>query len=94
VRATVDRQDKRDTWLRAELPVVNPVVSYRWLLDGGTHSYQWLNGAGLHSHDVADASDFRLSTYDPPPQWATVRHLGAAHFTIKYFSGFDFFCSQ
>ena len=34
VRATIDRQDKRDTWLRAEVPVVNPVVSYRWLLDG------------------------------------------------------------
>ena len=62
VRATVDRQDKRDTWLCAELPVVNPVVSYRWLLDGGSYGYQWLNGAGLHSHDVADAADFRLST--------------------------------
>ena len=71
VRATIDRQDERDTWLRAEVPVVNPVVSYRWLLDGGEHGYQWLNGAGLHSHDVADAFDFRLSTYDPPPQWAT-----------------------
>ena len=69
VHATVDRQDQRDTWLRAELPVVNPVVSYRWLLDGGQYGYQWLNGAGLHSHDVADASDFRLSTYDPPPEY-------------------------
>ncbi len=71
VAATVDRQDARDTWLRAELPVVNPVVSYRWLLDGGPYGYQWLNGIGLHSHDVADAADFRLSTYDPPPEWAT-----------------------
>jgi alpha-glucosidase len=57
--------------LRAEVPVVNPVVSYRWLLDGGERGYQWLNGAGLHGHDIADACDFRLSTYDPPPQWAT-----------------------
>ena len=71
VRATVDRQDTRDTWLRAELPVINPIVSYRWLLDGGAYGYQWLNGAGSHSHDVADAADFRLSTYDPPPSWAT-----------------------
>lgn len=71
VRATVDRQDARDTWLRARLPVVNPVVSYRWLLDGGPYGYQWLNGTGLHSRDVADACDFRLSTYDPPPRWAT-----------------------
>lgn len=71
VRATVDRQDRRDTWLRATLLAINPVVSYRWLLDGGPHGYQWLNGAGIHSRDVADVADFRLSTYDPPPRWAT-----------------------
>ncbi|MEF2280257.1 glycoside hydrolase family 13 protein [Deinococcus sp. YIM 134068] len=71
VRATVDRQDERDTWLRARLQVGNPVVSYRWLLDGGAHGYQWLNGTGLHPHDVADAADFRLSTYEPPADWAT-----------------------
>lgn len=71
IQATVDRQDDRDTWLRAELPVVNPVVSYRFLLDGGPHAYQWLNGAGLHGRDVADAADFRLSTHEPPPAWST-----------------------
>ena len=71
VRAVVDRQDAHDQWLRATLPVVNPVVSYRWLLDGGPYGYQWLNGTGLHGHDVADAADFRLSAYGPPPAWAT-----------------------
>jgi len=71
VRATVERQDGRDTWLRAELRVVNPVVSYRWLLDGGPHGYQWLNGTGLHGHDVADAADFRVTTFAKPPHWAT-----------------------
>lgn len=71
VRAAPDRQDERDTWLRATLPVVNPVVSYRWLLDGGAHGYQWLNGSGLHGHDVPDAADFRLSVFAPPPPWAT-----------------------
>ena len=71
VEASVDRQDERDTWLRARLPVVNPVVSYRWLLDGGPDDYQWLNGAGLHGHDVPDAADFRLSTFARPPDWAT-----------------------
>lgn len=71
IRADLDRQDERDTWLRAELPVVNPVVCYRWLLDGGPWGYQWLNGRGLHSHDVADVFDFRLSIYEPPPLWAT-----------------------
>lgn len=71
VPASIDRRDERDTWLRARLPVVNPVVSYRFLLDGGAQGYQWLNGAGRHGHDVADAADFRLSTYAPPPAWAT-----------------------
>ncbi len=71
VEATLDAQDERDTWLRADLRVVNPVVSYRWLVDGGAYGYQWLNGSGLHDHDVPDAADFRLSVYDPPPPWAT-----------------------
>ncbi len=71
ILVTVDRQDTRDAWLRAELPFVNPVVSYRFLLDGGPHGYQWLNGTGLHSRDVADAADFRLSTDALPPAWAT-----------------------
>jgi alpha-glucosidase len=71
IYATADRQDERDLWLRAELPINNPLVSYRWLLDGGQYGYQWLTGSGIHSHDVADAADFRLSIYDPPPPWAT-----------------------
>ncbi len=71
VPATVDRRDDGATWLRATLPVVNPVVSYRFLLDGGPHGYQWLNGAGLHGRDVADAADFRLSVFEPPPAWAS-----------------------
>lgn len=71
VQATVDREDEHNQWVRAELRVINPVVSYRWLLDGGEYGYQWLNGKGIHPHDVADAFDFRLSTFDPPPAWAT-----------------------
>lgn len=71
VRAEVDRRDAHHSWLRATLPVVNPVVSYRWLLDGGPYGYQWLNGSGLYAHDVPDAADFRLSTFDPPAPWAT-----------------------
>jgi alpha-glucosidase len=71
IEAVEDRSDDRDRWLRADLPVVNPVVGYRWLLDGGPHGYQWLNGSGLHGRDVADAFDFRLGTFDPPAAWAT-----------------------
>lgn len=69
--AVVDRQDESDTWLRADLPVVNPVVSYRFLLDGGPHGSQWLNGTGLHGRDVADAFDFRVTTFAKPAEWAT-----------------------
>ncbi len=71
IRLVVDRVDVSDTWFRAELPVVNPVVSYRFLLDGGPYGYQWLNGSGLHSRDVADAADFRITTFVKPPVWAT-----------------------
>jgi len=71
VEATVDRTGEDATWFRADLRVANPVVGYRWLLDGGPTDYRWLNGAGLFAHDVPDAADFRLSTFEPPPAWAT-----------------------
>jgi alpha-glucosidase len=70
VETTIDRQDARDTWFRADLPMQNPVMSYRWLLDGGPNGYQWCNGAGLHDRDVPDAANFRIATYSAPPQWA------------------------
>jgi len=70
VPASVDRRDHRDTWYRADLRVENVVQPYRWLLDGGRHGYQWLTGTGLHARDVTDASDFRLTTHAPPPEWA------------------------
>lgn len=69
--AVLDRQDERDSWYRADLPMHNPVMGYRWLLDGGPHHYQWYNGSGLHPHDVTDAEDFRLASYPPPPAWGT-----------------------
>jgi alpha-glucosidase len=70
IEAAVDRQDERDTWWRADLPIHNPVMSYRWLLDGGPHGYQWYNGAGLHRRDVTDAANFRIASHAPPPDWA------------------------
>ena len=56
----VDREDDHEVWLRGDVPLLNPVVNYRWLLDGVRAGYQWLNGEGLHAHDVTDAADFRL----------------------------------
>jgi alpha-glucosidase len=66
----VDREDEHEVWLRGNVPLHNPVVSYRWLLDGVPNGYQWLNGEGLHAHDVTDAADFRLTTHAAPPSWA------------------------
>jgi alpha-glucosidase len=71
IKAALIREDAADLWLSAELPVINPVVSYRWLLDGGAHGYQWLNAIGIHGRDVADAGDFKITTFTKPPQWAT-----------------------
>jgi alpha-glucosidase len=70
--ATVDRVDDAwgETWWRVDIPVRNPVTGYRFLLET-EHGPHWLNAAGLFGHDVADATDFRLVTHEPPPAWAT-----------------------
>ena len=66
----VDREDEHEVWLRGNVPLLNPVVNYRWLLDGVPGGYQWLNGEGVHARDVTDAADFRLSAHPAPPAWA------------------------
>jgi alpha-glucosidase len=66
----VDRVSEHEVWLRGQVTLENPVVNYRWLLDGVPNGYQWLNGEGRHVHDVTDAADFRLSSHPAPPAWA------------------------
>src|SRR5262249_46883194 len=39
VEAAVDEQTETDVWWRADFPVTNPVVRYRWLLTGRTAGY-------------------------------------------------------
>lgn len=68
---TVDRETEHEVWLRGEVRAENPVVGYRWLLDGVPNGYQWLNGEGTHAHDVTDAADFRITTHPAPPAWAS-----------------------
>lgn len=68
---TVDRETEHEVWLRGQFRVENPVVGYRWLLDGVPNGYQWLNGEGTHAHDVTDAADFRITTHPAPPAWAS-----------------------
>ena len=58
-----------EDWYTAEITVHNPVTQYRVLLDRGAAGYTWLNGSGEHAREVADRHDFRLTTYDPGPDW-------------------------
>jgi alpha-glucosidase len=65
---TPEEPDGDTIWWSAAVPVHNPVQRYRFMLvDGGT--FRWLNQAGIFDHDVPDAHDFTLSTYDAPPEW-------------------------
>src|SRR5690606_20917446 len=63
-----DRTGEGERWYVAEVPVHNPVTSYRFLVDhpGG---YHWVDGRGTHHRDVADAADFRLTVHEPGPDW-------------------------
>lgn len=68
VEARLEPGDEHERWYVADVPVHNPVTSYRVLLDepGG---YRWLNGRNVHERDVPDAADFRLTVHDPAPAW-------------------------
>ena len=69
VRATGSGHVDGEDWYTAEVTVHNPVTQYRVLLDRGPAGYTWLNGSGEYSREVADRHDFRLTTYDPGPDW-------------------------
>ena len=66
VEAVVDETHADERWWRAELPVRNAVVRYRWLVDVGN---RWVNGTGAHAHDVPGADDFVLALGRPAPEW-------------------------
>jgi len=55
-------------WWKAELPVREPAVHYRFVLeaDDGVWFY---SAAGPSAHDPLDASDFRLLADAAPPAW-------------------------
>ena len=66
--ARVDGSDETGAWFVADLPVDNPVTSYRFLVDPD-RDYRWLTARGVARRDVSDAGDFRISVFDPPPDW-------------------------
>jgi len=67
--ADVDERAGGETWWRAELPVRNPVVRYRWLLAGGEFGYRWLNARGRYPHEVPGGDDFALALDLGAPAW-------------------------
>ena len=66
--AVVDRTNGLETWWRVDVPLHNPITSYRWFLRRGATA-TWLNGEGEHGHAVTDAADFRISTEHRSPEW-------------------------
>lgn len=70
--ARADGGDDHERWFTADVPVCNPVTSYRFLLAGPGYAggQAWLNGRGTTARDVPDAADFRLSVHAPGPDWA------------------------
>jgi alpha-glucosidase len=69
--AIVEREDRHELWWQVKLLMTNPVTHYRFLLDGGRDRYAWLNASGVFDHDLTDAHDFWLTTYEPAPDWVT-----------------------
>ncbi|HTW05991.1 MAG TPA: glycoside hydrolase family 13 protein [Acidimicrobiales bacterium] len=69
--ATVDHRSGTEIWWRATVGLDNPITNYRFLLRLSAGGYRWLNGTGLHRHEVADDEDFRLTSFPPPPAWAS-----------------------
>ena len=67
VAAVPDGGSDYESWFTAEIPVHNPITSYRVLLDRESAGYSWLNGTGEYSRDIADLHDFRLTHTRPDP---------------------------
>jgi alpha-glucosidase len=76
--AVVDEESDGERWWRAEAPVANARLRYRWLLDGGDAGYRWVNGTGLHARDVPAADDFVLDRDPGAPEW----HAGSVVYEI------------
>ena len=62
-------RDQAGSWWEADLRLVNPVTSYRFLVAGRDGSYGWLTAAGVFARDVTDAGDFKLGTHHRLPAW-------------------------
>jgi alpha-glucosidase len=78
VEAVRDEETEHEIWWRAEFPVANTTVRYRWLLAGGVAGYAWVNALGHTSHEVTDADDYVITAGDSGPEW----HFGSVAYQI------------
>ena len=67
----LERRETVESWWRFDVPLTNPLVSYRFLLSSQGNPDTWLNATGLHAHDTPDADDFVLRVDLRYPEWPT-----------------------
>ncbi len=61
-------------WWQAELPVNQPLVHYRFVVEAEDGVW-WLNAAGPGHFDPLDADDFKLLADYDPPAWLHEQRL-------------------
>jgi len=64
-----ERRNNMESWWAGDIPLTNPLVSYRFLLSRGGNADAWLNATGVHGHDTPDADDFVLRSDATYPEW-------------------------
>jgi alpha-glucosidase len=64
-----ERNGNAEIWWAGNVPVTNPLVSYRFLMSRSGNADTWLNATGVHGHDTPDADDFVLRADVTYPEW-------------------------
>ncbi|REJ06237.1 glycoside hydrolase family 13 protein [Microbacterium bovistercoris] len=57
-------------WWTGEFDIPNPVTRYRFLLNTVDGDAWWLSADGVDRIEPTDNRDFRVTTFDPAPEWA------------------------
>ncbi|MFD6056250.1 glycoside hydrolase family 13 protein [Agromyces sp. NPDC060279] len=62
--------DTAAEWWEGHFALPNPITKYRFLINLEDGSTRWLSADGLESLEPRDSSDFRTTSFPPPPSWA------------------------
>jgi alpha-glucosidase len=57
-------------WWELSIPVLNPKVNYRFLIEFSEGNAKWLNTQGLSEVEPLDVLDFRITTFADSPSWS------------------------